>query len=129
MEITRQHETTTIDELSGSSCTNLLATGPGNDDGFHAWYFEASEVWYRFFIQHGILFWDTVDPDPEDDLAPGEDYCDVLKQNGLPRNEQIEAIHMKTGQLTISFCDGSSCTILENDNTGSMSIKIGHHLD
>ena len=124
MEIRRQHETTTIDELIGESCTNLLGVGPGNDCGFYFSYLEASNTWYRFFIEHGILFWDTVAPDPEDDLAEGEDYDDLLKRYGVTKNERLDAVNMKDGRLTITFSGGLAFLIEENAGTGSMSIAV-----
>ncbi|MBT5020935.1 hypothetical protein OAF98_01875 [Planctomicrobium sp.] len=121
MKIRRQHETTTINELVGTDCTNLLGVGPGYDEGFYAWYLEASDTWYRFFIEHGILFWDTAAPDPEDDLADGEDYYDVFKKNGLTKTERVGAINMKDGCLAIMFSQRSTL-ILENN--GSMYISV-----
>jgi hypothetical protein len=85
---------------------------------------EASGVWYRFFIQHGILFWDTAAPDPEDDLGEGEDYDDVLKENGLMKNEHVEAVNMKDGCLTLTFTEGPTFRIDESEDTGSMSIAV-----
>src|SRR5690606_5412033 len=122
MQITRQHETTTIVELSGAVCTKLLGDGPGTSGGVHVWYLEANDTWYRFFIHLGILFWVTAAPDPEDDLEEGEDYVDVLEQNSVTKTAEIEAVEMNDGRLTIAFSGGRKLIIEEIEATGSMAI-------
>ena len=102
----------------------LLGVGPGNEAGFCIWYLRANDTWYRFFIQHGILFWDTAAPDPEDDLAENEDYFDVCKQHGLSDCERIESIEMENGCLTITLATGQSLVIMESEDIGGMLITM-----
>jgi len=124
MEITRQHETTNITELNGSTCTKLQGVGPGNEAGFHAWYLEANDTWYRFFVQHGILFWDTSAPDPEDDLADDENYYDAFEQLGLVDSPEIETVEMSNGCLTITLATGPKILFKETEESGGMSIDV-----
>jgi hypothetical protein len=123
MKITRQHESTTIEELNSTECVSLLGIGPGGEQGYYAWYLKANNTWYRFFIQHGILFWDTAAPDPEDDLAEGEGYREVI-DDGWPKDERyIAKILMDEGCLTIDFNGGRSLIVEENEEMGCMTVK------
>jgi hypothetical protein len=124
MEITRQHETTTIEELSNAKCANLLGIGPGGELGYYAWYLEANDTWYRFFVQHGILFWDTSAPDPEDDLAEGEAYKVVVDDTWPAESRSIAKIEMDEGILTISFLGNRSLLVRENEEVGGMIMEI-----
>jgi hypothetical protein len=124
MDITRQHDSTTIEELTGATCTGFLGIGPGKEAGFHAWYLKANDTWYRFFIQCGILFWDTSTPDPEDDLADGEDYFDVIEQNGRVVLNRIEAVEMADGYLKIVFTAGPILLFKEIEENAGMSITV-----
>jgi hypothetical protein len=124
MKITRQHETTTIQELNNAECASLLGIGPGGDQGYYAWYLEANHTWYRFFIQHGILFWDTAAPDPEDDLAEGEEYR-VVFDDGCPKEHRsIARIAMEEGVLTIEFMGGRKLVVEENEDIGGMIMEV-----
>lgn len=124
MEITRQHETTTIDELHNAECANLLGIGPGGDQGYYAWYLEVNHTWYRFFIQHGILFWDTVAPDPDDDLAEGEAYGVIVDDTWLKKFRSIVKIEMAEGILTFLFQGNRSIVIRENEDVGGMVMEV-----
>lgn len=124
MNITRQHETTTIQELNHAECTSLLGIGPGGEQGYYAWYLEANYTWYRFFIQHGILFWDTAALDPEDDLAEGEQYR-VVVDNSWPKAQRfIASIQMESGCLTIEFNGGRSLIVEEKEEIGGMKMDL-----
>jgi len=123
MDITRQHETTIIEELTGTSCTQLLSIGPGKDIGFYAYYLEANNTWYRFFIEHGILFWDTTAPDPEDDLADDEEYTNIFHQFGLAKGEIIKHVEMASSCLTIAFFSGRCLCFEETADAGGTSIR------
>jgi hypothetical protein len=122
MEITRQHETTTIDELTGADCTRLLGVGRNNDEGFHAWYVEANDTWYRYFVQHGILFWDTSAPDPEDDLADHEEYYDAFQRLQLLDEYRIMSITMSDGSLRLSLSCDTALIFREKEEATGMSI-------
>ncbi len=124
MEITRQHEATTIQELNNSECTSLLGIGPGGDQGYYAWYLEANHTWYRFFIQHGILFWDTAAPDPEDDIAEGEEYRSVFDDSWPKEQRLIAKIAMEDGTLTVEFAGGRTLVVSEVEDIGGMIMEV-----
>lgn len=124
MKITRQHETTTIQELNNAECASLLGIGPGGDQGYYAWYLEANHTWYRFFIQHGILFWDTAAPDPEGDLAEGEEYRTIFDEGWPNEHRSIAKITMEAGVLTIEFTGGRKLVVGENEDIGGMIMKV-----
>lgn len=78
MAITRQHASTDVAELVGVRCEKLFAIPGVAPDIVIAAYLLADGTWYRFFIDAGLLFLDECEgPDPEDDLAPGDDYVDI----------------------------------------------------
>ena len=124
MEITRQHEATTIEELHNAECAKLLGIGPGGELGYYAWYLKANHTWYRFFIQHEILFWDTAAPDAEEDLAEGESYRVVVDNAWPAENRGIEKIEMQDGVLTISFFGNRSLVVRENEEVGGMTMTM-----
>lgn len=124
MNITRQHETTTIQELNNAECASLLGIGPGGEQGYYAWYIQANHSWYRFFIQHGILFWDTAAPDPEDDLAEGEEYRVVVDDSWPKAQRFIANIQMGEGCLTIEFNGGRLLIVEENEEIGGMTMDV-----
>ena len=123
MQIRRQHETTTIEELHNAECTNLLGIGPGGEQGYYFCYLEANHTWYRFFIQHGILFWDKDAPDAEDDLAEGETYRVVLDDTWPSEHRTIAKIEMHDGILTFSFLGNRSMIMRENE-VGGMIMNL-----
>lgn len=116
MEITRQHDETQIIELESAKCTNIKGVGPGGNNGYCFFYIQLNNVWYRFFIQHGILFWIPCEPDPEEDLADNEYYTDILKSNNI-NQMKIGLITMHDGIMIIPFCDGTILHLTENQNT------------
>jgi hypothetical protein len=118
VSVYRQHETTTIPELAAARCDSLLAVGPVNGRGHCFFYLQANGGWNRFFIQHGILFWDPLPPDPEDDLMEGERYDDVLASLSFTASEPICDITMKEGCLTIIFADRKRLTFRELEELG-----------
>lgn len=122
MEIARQHETTTINELSGAECTRVLGVGPAHELGPLFCYIQAGGEWYRFYIQQGILFWITTEPDPEDDLGEGEEYADILEDAGVNKS-LIESIEMGDGCLTITFATGQRLTFREVSERGGMAVS------
>ncbi len=124
MKIQRQHETTTIDELEGTTCKELKGVGSIKNNCFHFWYLRANDIWYRFFLQHSILFWDTSAPDPEDDLSDNEDYHDLLAQIGPPGSRVIGTIKMSDDILTITFTDGPALVFSESQDTGCTSVAV-----
>lgn len=124
MNITRQHETTTIQELNNAECASLLGIGPGGEQGYYAWYIQANHTWYRFFIQHGILFWDTAAPDPEDDLAEGEEYRAVFDDSWPKEHRSIAKIAMEGGLLTIEFTGGRKLIVEEHEEIGGMIMDV-----
>lgn len=121
MEIARQHETTMINELSGAECTRVLGVGPAHELGPLFCYIQAGGEWYRFFIHHGILFWVTTEPDPEDDLAEGEEYADILKDANVNKS-LIESVEMDDGCLTITLATGRCLKFREVSERGGMSV-------
>lgn len=127
MRITRQHEVTTIEELRNAKCTSLLGIGPGGELGYYAWYLEANHTWYRFFIQHGILFWDTLAPDPEDDLSEGEKYREVFDDRWSNEHRSIVQVVMEGGCLKIAFKGGRLLIVEEHKDVGGMMMTLTWH--
>ena len=112
------------EKINNAECTSLLGIGPGGEQGYYAWYLEVDHTWYRFFIQHGILFWDTAAPDSEDDLPEGEEYRAVFDEGWPKKHRSISNIVMAERILTIEFAGGRSLIVKENEDIGGMILEI-----
>ncbi len=124
MEISRQSANTIIDELAGHVCEIILAVGSSMDEGLSIFYLRSGQVWYRFFIDTGVLFWNTSAPDRADDLREGDIYIPVWHAPG----EQdplvtIRQVKMSDGVLTIELLGSDPLVIEEDKETGVMRIR------
>ena len=124
MPISRQHAETRIVELSGWQCEHLLALPSEYADVITVLYLKADGLWFRFFIDAGVLFFDECDgPDPEDDLSPGEQYCNVGDKCGCS-GDVIELIDMRNKTLRIAFASGRMITLSEQED-GETRLNCG----
>ena len=124
MKITRQDVTTVISELANAKLTKLIAAREDEDDRFCFFYLEAEGTWYRFFNEMGILFWDTADPDPEEDLIDNEEYIDIIALGGMAKQSKIRRIEMRDAVLTLSFDPDYQIQIHEDPVNGGMTLVM-----
>jgi hypothetical protein len=122
--ITRQHEDTTIPELYGLICTGFLAAYDPKKDRYGPFYIQLAEVWHRFFLDAGLLFWkEGFSPDTKDDLLESEIYRNIASEKRLVGSE-ILAIEMTGCQLVIRFGTGASL-VFRNEVTDVGATLVG----
>lgn len=108
MNVSRQHASTEVTELVGVVCEQLLAIPGSAPDVFVAAYLRASGIWYRFFLDAGLLFLDeSAGPDPEDDLEPDANYVDLGAKLAC-QGDTIREMRMHDSTLSLRFSSGVS---------------------
>jgi hypothetical protein len=121
--ITRQHEETEIPELTGATCHAALAAGMSIEEGVTALFLRVGDVWYRIYIDVGVLFWQPGEPDPDVELAEDEQFIDLFKRIGAS-SMVVERIHMHSGELKLEFADSHSIVLTEQQETGLLDVKV-----
>lgn len=105
--IRRQHESTNFPELRGARCSDFRAVTCGQGQRLSLLYLRLSEVWHRFYVDAGLLFWEEgPSPESEDDLLDGEWYTDLGKALSVV-GVAIEDIVMHDSQVTLRFQNGA----------------------
>jgi hypothetical protein len=115
VSIYREHDDTQIPELVDSICNEFFGVGRKFNAGMTIFFISLSGVFYRFFIDESILFWDVGNQDPEDDLSEGEKYIDIASKYNL-KNLKITNIQIKDGILYIVFNDVEKLKFINNDD-------------
>lgn len=133
MTIFRQHETTRIVELEGVTCEAFRAVRPVADaNSLSILYLKAQNVWHRFYLDAGLLFWkEGAAPDPDDDLRDNEYYCDMADALKV-KDVAIRSIIMADDVCTIEFANeavltlrhevDADATLIERMQSGSANI-------
>jgi hypothetical protein len=107
MTIRLQHETATVSELRGATCSAFRAIEDSNTGFLGPLYLEASGTWHRFYLDAGLLFWqEGSEPEPEDDLLDGERYIDLAASLGVV-GQGLADIEMRDSQLRVEFQNGA----------------------
>jgi len=117
MEITRQHDETSIDELNSQPLEEFICVGKSFESGTPFFYLRSIDTWYRFSIDEEVLGWLTLSPDREDDLAEDEEYQDVLDHLQIDRGIKIESITMAKGALFICLRGDVKIKIDQEEST------------
>lgn len=101
--IRRQHDQTSIPEISGQCCWGISAVLREPDGRYGPVYLKLSGSWHRFHLDADLLFWqEGPQPDSEDELLAGEKYVDLavmLGVVGIP----ISRIELENSCLTLEF--------------------------
>lgn len=123
MNIFRQHGQTELHEIIGKVCKKVLAI-PSEEKGIIlALYLMVDEIWLRVFIQAELLFVDQCDgPDPEDDLADGEEYLDIGLDIGCEESEISSAV-MMDGVFKINFSNQTVIVLSEAPNGTMVNLE------
>lgn len=103
--IVRQDFETSIPELFGEKCEQLLAIVDADGS---AWvlYLAVRGVWHRFFLDAALLFWsEGRDPYEEDELLEGEVYEDWAEDLGV-KGAALAEISMRECVFTMRFDNG-----------------------
>lgn len=86
--------------------SEFIATTDGTR--LHILYMCVGDVWHRFYLDAGILFWGTGRaPNHEDDLGDGEEYFDLLTAldvSGIPLGTIVMSDDCR---LLIPFSNGA----------------------
>jgi len=79
MEVIRQHAETEISELYGLMCERFLVTRSSKKpDHVSLCYLRVADVWHRFCLDAGLLFWRQGAPShPDDSLFEDEERIDL----------------------------------------------------
>ncbi len=117
MTIHRQHSDTEIIELYDRKCERLIAVVNRNMPfTVSILYTMADDIWHRFFIDAGLLFWsEGQNPDEDEDIGTGEEYTDIGLQLGVI-GKSFKKICMTNGELTISFNNGAKIVLKEDED-------------
>ncbi|VAX41740.1 hypothetical protein MNBD_PLANCTO02-2508 [hydrothermal vent metagenome] len=123
MEIRRQDDVTTIDELIGFPLDQLLMVGTCIDDGCYC-FMRCREQWHRFFIDEGVLFWDTTDPDTNDFLGK-DHFVSIPEELGLVNHPMtINKILMRDDKLTIELTNSHSLIFIQDNVTYNIKVCL-----
>jgi hypothetical protein len=79
-----------------------------------------AEVWHRFYLDAGLLFWEEgVAPDPDDEVLEGETLEDVGRGLGIV-GVPILKIEMSAGRFVVGFGGGGRIVLEcgEEDDSG-----------
>lgn len=105
--IRRQHETTTIPELSGAICTEFRAVFNAASGFYGPFYIRLEDIWHRFYLDAALVFWEQgPSPDPDNDLLNDDEYVDMATALAVC-DVAVEAVRMHDGQLAIDFRNGA----------------------
>ena len=85
MNLTRQHAETELPELYGQPCQKLqVIRSKDAPCRVSIFYLRASDVWHRFYLDAGLLFWSEGSPPThDDDLLDGEERVEMGDAWGL----------------------------------------------
>lgn len=111
-------------------CTKFLGVSADEIEEFLFFYVEVNGVWYRFYLNHGILFWANYAPDREDDLGQEEDYLgeeedyvDILPQRE-GKSFRVKAIEMNAERLVFSWLNGQEVVIEQSEDLVACKVRI-----
>lgn len=124
MTIFRQHETTRIVELEGVTCEVFRAVRPITDaNSLSILYLQTQNVWHRFYLDAGLLFWkEGAAPDPDDDLGDDEYYCDMADALKV-KDVAIRSIIMAEDVCTIEFANEAVLVLQHEVDADATSIE------
>ncbi|CAN5629439.1 hypothetical protein BH09VER1_BH09VER1_14630 [soil metagenome] len=115
--ISRQHETTTLEELEGKLCSEFLVVYDAKLKKYGCCYMNVEGVFHRFYLDAGLLFWRSHrSPDPENDLGEGDCYVDFGKKFKVAGINVVN-ISMGNCRLDIRFENGVEI-LLKNEVQG-----------
>jgi hypothetical protein len=123
MTITRQHAETEIPELAGAICHDLIGVGSSVEEGISILFLKAGDVWYRVYIDVGVLFWNPGEPDPDAELAGDEQSLDLLERMGAT-SLRIEGVRMQSGELRLEFVGPRSLVLVEQEESGRLRVDV-----
>lgn len=122
-EITRQHDETSMTEIVGQNCERFIAVC-NNDEMYNIFYLELSNVYHRFFLDAGLLFWRSGEnPDEEDDLYGGDRYVDLGREYDLV-GSSVASIIFQNDRLEMKFSNDVSLSFEGGvDDVGARMIR------
>ena len=123
MPITRQHSETEVRELYGKNCEKIIAVVDlDRPTVVYLIYLEVNEIWHRFYLDAGLLFWDEgTSPNKEEDILDDEDYLDLGTQFKFV-GKTFSLIKMEERELVIYFDDNTGLQITEKEDESHFKI-------
>jgi hypothetical protein len=126
--IRRQHESTNFPELRGAICSAFRAVICERDQRLSLLFLQLSDVWHRFYLDAGLLFWEEGScPEPEDDVLEGERYTELGEALRVV-NVAVGEIEMHDSQLTLQFENGARLVLrnrVQGDGTEVVELVPG----
>lgn len=99
-------------ELCGAVCSAFVGTSGPDPLNVSILYIRLDDTWHRFFLDVGLLLWRSGDePNPEDDLSPGETYRDLAAELAVLGVALADIVMTADGVLRITFRNGASLVL------------------
>ncbi len=114
IDIVRQTYETSINEIEGETCNQLIGVGTDIFGSMDVFYINVSGTFFRFFIDEEVLFWEKGTPDEGEDLFSGQKYIEISSILNF-ENKIIKGAYKKGNDFSILFAD-SLPVILRYDN-------------
>lgn len=102
--VTRQHDETEVPEVYGIPCSVFQACYKAKEPvDVGRVYLKLDQTWHCFYLESGQLHWqEGQEPQPDVDLAAGEDYVDWGSQLGVI-GVALTEVSMASAELTMRF--------------------------
>ena len=122
--VVRQDEETTVPEVCGTPISEFKVYFHSEDPiEVGVLFLRLGDIWHRFFLDAGLLFWKNAAPDPENDLDDGQDYInwgEELKVIGATLSE----VDFRDEILRMRFDNGAEVVIQDFIREVETRIKL-----
>lgn len=122
--VVRQDEETTVPEVCGIPISEFKVYFHSEDPiEVGVLFLRLGDIWHRFFLDAGLLFWKNAAPDPENDLDDGQDYInwgEELKVIGATLSE----VDFRDEILRMRFDNGAEVVIQDFIREVETRIKL-----
>jgi hypothetical protein len=120
--LVRQNADTELTELLGRTCEQLVVVPA--DAEILVFYARIDDVWHRFFIDGGLLFWrEGSRPDSEEDLDSEESYSDLSAELNLT-GASFTSLGYHDGLLEMTFSNGARLICREGQRGARVVEKV-----
>ena len=122
--VVRQDEETTVPEVCGIPISEFKVYFHSEDPiEVGVLFLRLGDIWHRFFLDAGLLFWKNAAPDPENDLDDGQDYInwgEELKVIGATLSE----VDFRDEILRMRFDNGAEVVLQDFIREVETRIKL-----
>jgi hypothetical protein len=99
------------------------------DHKFHLLFLKLDDIWHRFYLDAGLLFWEEgAHPELEDELLEGEGYVDLGERLRV-LGGRIAEILMGDCKLLLRFDNGARLVLRngpQDDGAEVVEESVGH---